>query len=803
MDELLQEFISETRENLELLEGELVAWETDPADRERLDAIFRFFHTIKGSCGFLNLPRFERLSHAAEDKLSELREGNIEPSSALVSAILAIVDRIGELSAVMLSGDPLPDGEDEELLALLHDAVANPAKVADDEAGDDAKVRATEDASAASARTKPLNVRSVRIPLMLIDHMMNGVSDLVLARNEVSRRLREPGDEASLMSAFDRLSSCIAELRESVSMTRMQRIDRLFAPLPRLVREVRNELGKQVKLVCEGGDVEIDREMIEMIRDPITHIIRNAVDHGVEAPETRKQNGKRATGKIRITARQSGNQVLVEIEDDGQGIDTDKLGQKAVAANIVTSADLMAMSEKAKLSLIFAPGLSTANEVTAISGRGVGMDVVKANVERIGGTVEVESVRGKGSMMSLRVPLTLTIIPCLTLSAGGQRFALPRSSVREIVRVKNSHVKIASPGGARVAYIRGECMPFISLQQILCFADADEELDSKTIITVSATANIGYALCVDAVMDHEELVVRPGSPFIMANDIYAGTTLPDNGLPMLLLDPLGLSSKAQIGETEDDIYGADNDNVEVEENGGQALIFRDFSDRRHAMRLSVIDRVEDFSSAMLCEAGGVLRITLDGESVPVTGFDGAAPPEGMVKFLNISDGASRMLYAIKDFSDIVTLPAQVEVPATPGRIESIALIGDDPIEIIDTHWLFANQAKPRKASEARGGDARATCCVVGSDSRWCDAILAPLLRNAGYDLQISDDINTEADVILIDGTDHPDIPETLSPRIVYLSERDRQDNQGQRINRYDRLALLDAMEQARAAGGNA
>jgi two-component system, chemotaxis family, sensor kinase CheA len=407
MDELLQEFLAETREMLEALGGELVAWEEDPGDRARLDSIFRFFHTVKGNCGFLDLPRLQALSHAAEDALEDVRAGRRRADSTFVDAVLAVVDRIGDLIDAIETGSDHPDSGEKALVAAL--------KLDAERAADEFELRL---AGGDQPQRGAVHQRSVRLPVDLLDKVMSGVSDMVLARNELARRLRECSAEAEVAEPFERLSAIIADVREAMTRTRMQRVEGLFATLPRLVRDLSAELGKLTLCDIAGGEVELDREMIEIVRDPLTHLIRNAIDHGIEAPAVRLAAGKRETGLLAVSARQSGNQILIDITDDGRGIDDAKLVEKAVAAGIINAGQGACLSRRERAELIFAPGLSTAEAVTAISGRGVGMDVVRANIERIGGSVEIDSTPGRGTCITLRVPLTLTIIPALMVSIG-------------------------------------------------------------------------------------------------------------------------------------------------------------------------------------------------------------------------------------------------------------------------------------------------------------------------------------------------------------------------------------------------
>src|SRR5436305_2319253 len=468
MDDLIADFVAECREMLEALGGEIVAWEAQPDDRSRLDSIFRFVHTVKGNCGFFEFPRLEALSHAAEDALADVRAGRRHPDGALVSAVLAVIDRIGEMVAAIEAGEDMPAGDDNHLI----DALAPGAE------GAAAPVVMAEAASKASSAP-----RTIRLSVELLDRVMSTVSDMVLARNELARRLRESTSDVPVDGAFERLSSIIAEMRDAITRTRMQRIENLFVGLPRMVRDLSAELGKQVLVDIDGGDVELDREMIEMIRDPLTHIIRNAVDHGVELPAERLKAGKREIGVLSVSARQSGNQILIDIHDDGRGIDGKKLVEKAIASGIVPKDEAAQLSPRDQLALIFEAGLSTASEVTAISGRGVGMDVVRSNIERIGGIVEVDSRLGEGTRMTLRVPLTLTIIPALTVSIAGQHFAIPRSAIDEIVRANGESVSLEHVGGAGVATIRGRRVPEVSLAKILGL-DSEVAEEDRTLIVL-------------------------------------------------------------------------------------------------------------------------------------------------------------------------------------------------------------------------------------------------------------------------------------------------------------------------------
>ena len=751
MDDLLQEFIAETRETLEALAGEIVAWEADPADRGRLDAIFRFVHTVKGSCGFLDLPRLARLSHAAEDVLAAARTGERTPDPALVDAVLAIVDRIGQLVEAIADGSSLDDsGEDGLIAALAVDAA--PAMAAT--------------ATAAAQRTA---ARSVRLGVELLDRMMSGMSDMVLARNELVRKLRDDGADPRVEAALERLSATVAEMRDAVTRTRMQKIDALFAALPRMVRDTAASLGKAVTLAVDGGDVELDREMVEMMRDPLAHIIRNAIDHGLESPTERRASGKRETGRLTVGARQSGNRIIVEVADDGRGVDVDRLVAKLALLGGRSVRELSALSERDKLELIFAPGLTSKDEVTAISGRGVGMDVVRANIEQVGGRVELANTPGRGLTVAIHVPLTLSIIATVIVGVGEHRFALPRQAIEEIVARDNRSVRIDPLGDGAVATIRGRRMPLVTLAAALGLPLTDTEAAMLVIVEVRGGT---YALAVDAVFDIEELVIKPAAPAVMATGLYAGQTLPDTGLPMLLLDAGGIAERQQLSFA--GAEAADEEPV-IEEPGTPALLFEDTDGRRRAIALTVVDRVEPVASAAIQLTGGRWRLTLDGRTVPLVTrserFDAATVP-----VLRLHDGETEIGYAVARPLDIVTLPRAVAPARGPGMIAGVVVVDGEQIEVIDPHWMFA--------SEHCGAAAAAPICLLHADAGgWMAAFLRPALEAAGYRVTSRLAPGEQAAAVLALDDDVP-----AGQGVVTLSRKP-----GAGIYRYDRAAVIAAV----------
>ena len=679
MDDLIADFVAECREMLEALGGEIVAWEAQPNDRARLDSIFRFVHTVKGNCGFFEFPRLEALSHAAEDALADVRAGRRQPDGALVSAVLAVIDRIGEMVAAIEAGEEMPGGDDSALIASLEQGAEGIAALAVTAAGD----------TATRASAAP---RTIRLSVELLDRVMSTVSDMVLARNELARRLRECDTDVPVDGAFERLSSIIAEMRDAITRTRMQRIENLFVGLPRMIRDLSAELGKQVLVDIEGGDVELDREMIEMIRDPLTHIIRNAVDHGIEHPAERIKAGKREIGVLSVSARQSGNQILIGIHDDGRGIDGKRLVDKAIASGVVTKEAAAELSPRDQLALIFEAGLSTAKQVTAISGRGVGMDVVRSNVERIGGIVEVDSRLGEGTRMTLRVPLTLTIIPALTVSIAGQHFAIPRSAIDEIVRATGESVTLEHLGGAGVATIRGRRVPEVSLASILGLESQIAEMD-RTLIVLRPAGGDVYALSVDRIHDHEELVVKPAAPAVMATGLYAGTTLADDGSPILLMDPAGIAEVGGVKlETHERAARIAEGPVAAVSKATPVLLFRGLDGGRRALRLAVVDRIEEVSADSIKEAAGQLRVQLGDFILPLAGASAADIGDGKIRLFRLNDGQFEIGYAFAEVIDFASIEHEVINAERLGEVSGV-IAHQRPASRVDRRALAVRQSR--------------------------------------------------------------------------------------------------------------
>src|ERR1700683_613840 len=479
MDDLLREFLTETNENLDHVDAELVRFEREPNNAEILGNIFRLVHTIKGTCGFLGLPRLERLAHAAETLMGQFPHRMPVPEGA-VTVILSTIDRIKVILDQLEAQQKEPDGSDGDLIddlgRLGQKTRPEPAASAREKV-EDLEQREALDRIAPhrpdDERGDRVASHSIRVDVDTLDYLMTTVSELVLTRNQLLEIVRRQ-EASDFKVPLQRLSNVTAELQEGVMKTRMQPIGNAWQKLPRIVRDLSAELDKDIDLEMHGAETELDRQVLELVKDPLTHLVRNCADHGIESAAQRRAAGKAAAGTIRLTAFHQGGHIIIEIADDGRGLDFARIKAKAIEQGLATEAELAAKSDAEIYNFIFVPGFSTAARVTSISGRGVGMDVVRANIEQIGGTVDLQSDPGAGTKFTIKSPLTLAIVSALIVDSGCERFAIPQLSVLELVR--------ASPGGehrierikdAPVLRLRDKLLPLLYLKNVRQLGEGD------------------------------------------------------------------------------------------------------------------------------------------------------------------------------------------------------------------------------------------------------------------------------------------------------------------------------------------
>ena len=933
MDDLLNEFLTETAESIDVVDVELVRLEQDPSNKEVLDNIFRLVHTIKGTCGFLGLPRLESVAHAAENVLGKFRDGELEVTANAVTVILESLDQIKEILAGLEANEKEPAGDDSGLIARLdaiitgEEAPAAPGKseatpeaavaetdeppiiVAerpekelrpgevslaeleaafasapgpegdDSEAGDtagdpaadaDAVARSNEntlydrcggadaalvvahltathvnadpslkaffvddlkpilvglftavltedlasgeslaaagiagagfgdeqfdlfvkqvkiaydevkidsdtsdeacmmfelvreamvaksaslDGSTGAATNKDAKkpaggepsraTQSIRVNVDLLEDLMNMVSELVLTRNQLLQMVRQH-DDSEFGVPLQRLSQCTTELQESIMKTRMQPIGNAWAKLPRIVRDLNLELGKKIDLVMTGQDTELDRQVLELIKDPLTHMVRNSADHGIERPVERIAKGKPERGTINLDAYHEGGHIIIRIADDGAGLPVAKLKKKALEQGLASAAELDQMSDSQIQRFIFHAGFSTAKEVTSVSGRGVGMDVVRNNIEKIGGTIDLTSTEGKGTCLSIKIPLTLAIVSALIVSVSGQRFSIPQLSVLELVRAsKNSDHTIERIKDTPVLRLRDRLLPLVYLNELLGFQtleeSQDQSKDDDQFIVVTQVGSFTFGIVVDQVFDTEEIVVKPVAPILKHLSIYSGNTILGDGSVIMILDPTGIA--AAVNQT---TAHAESDQVDQDAESDIAddietmLLFRSDGETQKAVPLAMITRLENFEIDKIEISDDKYVIQYRGALMPIVccNESGKLDLEGQTRqsILVFADGDKTMGLAVDEILDIVEDHLDIEIVSTKENLIGSAIIAGKATEVIDVAYYLQKAFGDwmRQPDVEANAAPPGTRLLLIDDSSFFRNMLKPLLTAAGY-----------------------------------------------------------------------
>ena len=666
MDEqesILREFLVECAEGIARLDQEFVALEMEPRNGALLASIFRTMHTIKGTCGFLGLPKLESVAHGAENILVRMRDKKMTVTSEGITLLLEAVDAVKEILAHIESTLREPDRSYDAVRQKLDDFLvqrapasasahpqtpsrkkgngkgkekaaaqassAGPDPIAAPEEGRE-EAKQKEEGDSGASQTRSAADSTIRVDVGLLDKLMNLVSELVLVRNQLLQRVRER-DNAADTSIAQRMNLITTQLQESVTRTRMQPIRNVWNQFPRVVRDLAHANGKEVELVMEGAETELDKTLLEAIKDPLTHIVRNAIDHGIETPEVRRGRGKDPKGTLFLKAYHEGGQINIEMRDDGGGIDVEKVKRKAIEKGLITVEAAAGLSETEALNLIFLPGLSTADRVTHVSGRGVGMDVVRTNIEKISGTIEIESQLGQGTRLKLKIPLTLAIIPALMVRSGRELFAIPQANLVELVRVDlDAGERIEMIHGAEFYRLRGELLPLIRLSRVLRLPEgsAREKTEGRleaeeTNVVVLGAGEKSFGLVVDEVSDREEIVVKPLSRHLKGLNIFAGATILGNGSVALILDVSGV---AETGGLHQMAAGSDlkiEEKVEAADKGAQEtlLLFSLSGQDRYAIPLPLVTRLEEFKTSQVEHAAGREVVQYRGDLLPLIRLD--------------------------------------------------------------------------------------------------------------------------------------------------------------------------------------
>jgi two-component system chemotaxis sensor kinase CheA len=826
MDDLLREFLTETSESLDTVDNQLVRFEQDPNNAKILDNIFRLVHTIKGTCGFLGLPRLEALAHAGETLMGKFRDG-MPVTAEAVTLILSSIDRIKEILGGLEATEAEPQGTDQDLIVQLHqlaergmEAMSAPAApVMPVAAAPEVPVVAAPPVQPAKAqgtltpqvlerelrpgevsldelerafRETPIEVipahaaevaapsapepepepeprvvspkgpkavakktvveveatsegdrvanQSIRVNVDTLEHLMTMVSELVLTRNqllEISRR----NEDTEFKVPLQRLSNVTAELQEGVMKTRMQPIGNAWQKLPRIVRDLSSELHKQIELEMHGADTELDRQVLDLIKDPLTHMVRNSADHGLETPAERAAAGKPEQGTIRLSAYHEGGHIIICIADNGRGLNTERIKAKAVSNGLVSEAELEKMTEAQIHKFIFAPGFSTAAAVTSVSGRGVGMDVVRTNIDQIGGTIDIKSVAGEGSSVTIKIPLTLAIVSALIVEAGGDRFAIPQLSVVELVRARaNSEHRIERIKDTAVLRLRNKLLPLMHLKKLLKIDDGSSSDPENGFIVVTQVGSQTFGIVVDGVFHTEEIVVKPMSTKLRHIDMFSGNTILGDGAVIMIIDPNGIAKA--LGASGGASHEIADENAASRANAAEQLtsllVFRAGSTQPKAVPLGLVTRLEELATDKIELSNGRYMVQYRDQLMPLVQMNGVSvQTSGSQPILVFADDGRSMGLVVDEIIDIVEERLHIEVGGQGEGILGSAVIKGQATEVIDvghflpmafSDWFTRKEMRPSVSAQS---------VLLVDDSAFFRNMLAPVLKAAGYRVRVA------------------------------------------------------------------
>ncbi|HEY4862920.1 MAG TPA: chemotaxis protein CheW [Xanthobacteraceae bacterium] len=784
MDDLLREFLTETSESLDVVDVELVRFEREPNNAEILGNVFRLVHTIKGTCGFLALPRLEALAHAAETLMGRFRDG-LPVTSEAVTVVLASIDRIKEILAALETDQGEPEGGDEDLIkelvrlsaiapveqtqtvgTLVHQVLERPLRPGEVSLDDlerafretpgtamsspplaeaESERRSDADRRAAIRREEEqreaaAKAQTLRVQVETLERLMTMVSELVLTRNQLLEIVRR-SQESEFKAPPQRLSNVTAELQEGVIKTRMQPIGNAWSKLPRIVRDLANELGKEIELEMHGAETELDRQVLEVIKDPLTHMVRNSADHGIEMPKERRAAGKPEKGTLRLSARHEGGHIIIAIADDGRGLNVERIRAKAVRMGLISATDKLTDAQIQKF--IFAPGFSTAAAVTNVSGRGVGMDVVKTNIHQIGGSIGLKSVQGRGTTFTIKIPLTLAIVPALIVEAAKERFAIPQVSVLELVRVRaNSEHRIERVKDAPVLRLRNKLLPLVHLGSLLQLSGGEAE--DGAFIVVMQTGNRTMGVVVDGVFHTEEIVVKPMASKLRDIAMFSGNTILGDGAVILILDPNGIAGMLGGRLDSSEVVEQEQKNkarVEETDRPISLLVFRAGGDEPKAVPLSLITRLEEIDAKDIQQSSGRALVQYRGTLMPLVRVNDGMRirTEGMQPLLVFIDAGRSMGIAVDEIVDIVEERLNIEVGSvTPGILGS-AIVKGQATEIIDVAHFLPLAHEDWFQRKEMNAEARKRRLLFVDDSAFFRDMLTPVMKAAGYDVTTAAD----------------------------------------------------------------
>jgi len=838
-EELLAEFLTESNENLASIEEQLLELESDPANTEILDSIFRVIHTVKGSCGFLGLSGLEKVAHAGENLLGKIRSNKFLADSDIVSLLLESTDAIKELIAGLeeqgvepvldhssicirlAAAERLIDGTADTKAAV--DDTAEKVTTVEDEAVwltgiNDTEVAALRDAGwltpkavleagfeklraldgmqpahalkilglAKSAKAIEVNVvdapdvvsaskaeekaepetaeavvepkpeeqqvkvvenkvqvqpvrkvkseGSVRVDVSLLDELMNQVGELVLSRNRLLRLVEQDSD-ADLVRTSRSISQITSRLQEKLLHTRMQPISTLWGAVPRLLRDITKTLGKKIRVEMEGQETELDRTILAALKDPMTHIIRNSCDHGIESPEARQKNGKAEEGCIDLKARQESGFIVIDICDDGGGIDADKIRNKAVSMNVISSDMAATMSDKAALQLIFHAGLSTADKVSNLSGRGVGMDVVRSAIESVGGAVEIDSVLGKGTMLNIRIPLTLAIIPALIVNSEKQHFAIPQMMVQELITVARNSGDWEEIAGKPFYMLRGRLLPIIALSQVL--DQQVDDIEARSVVVV----NIGdrqFGISVDEILGAEEIVVKPLGRHFNDLDVYGGCSILGDGRVVPILDCIGITKELRQEQDIESVVAERESKTRGTADEGQYILVFAIAEQWYAIPMALVERIEEVKSKDIECSGRREVLQYRGDVVQVIRLDSvleveSKPDSEQVPCLIVANQGRRLCIQVDQIIDIVKQELEIHLESNEPYFVGTAVVEGRSTEVLDIFEVIKKMA-PNWFDGSGDRRKRAQKILYVEDAVFFRNLVIPLLDGLGCEI---------------------------------------------------------------------
>ncbi len=605
------EFLAECDEISERLSKNFLQLEQKTNSQETIDTIYRDFHSLKGSAQLFGFSQLGELAHLMESCLDPLRKKKVQLSNFLVDVLLKCIDLVDRMIKSIREKEPL------NFKTQIHALTEALEKMISDPQGDDSPMPENIVPQETTTPTTPgvdhdkESATTIRVPVPLLDRLMTLMGEMVLVRNQVLQYSSQ-SDDLEFLNLSQRLNVVTSEIQGEMMKTRMQPIGNVMSKFTRMVRDLAKELGKKIEFTLTGAETELDKTLLEAVKDPLTHIIRNSCDHGIESPQERKRLGKPEIGSIAVRAYHEGGQVIIETRDDGKGLHRNKLLSKALEKGLVTHDKAASMSDRDVMDFIFAPGFSTAAQITNVSGRGVGMDVVRSNIEKIGGVVELNSQHGKGATICLKIPLTLAIVPAMIVRCDNDRYAIPQVKLVELVRAEQNGngPKIEYLQGKPVYRLRGNLLPLIDLKEILRFPKTDQQNSEVVNIVVLNAEEQYFGIIVDEIQDTADIVVKPLNRFLKSLTTYSGATVLGDGSVAVILDVIGIAHQQQlITEKKDQLLKATNsrEGQLKNQNTQEFLLFKLNSPTKHAILLSYVHRLEEFKREQI-EYSGQQRV---------------------------------------------------------------------------------------------------------------------------------------------------------------------------------------------------